>query len=160
MQITDTGNLVLFDSNNVIVWQSFDHPTDSLVPGQKLVEGQKLIASVSSTNWGKGLYSVEVTNQGLFGYLETTNPRQVYYSYLVNGDDTSDERSYVRFLNGSLALFIHSAEPSRPDGVIRVPLASSAQYMKLMPDGHLIVLEWQSGWRVVADLFGASRRRM
>ncbi|KAJ0713715.1 putative bulb-type lectin domain-containing protein [Helianthus annuus] len=160
MQITDTGNLVLFDTNNVIVWQSFDHPTDSLVPGQKLVEGQKLIASVSSTNWGKGLYSVEVTNKGLFGYLETTNPRQVYYSYLVNGDDTSDERSYVRFLNGSLALFIHSAEPSRPDGAIPVPLASSAQYMKLMPDGHLIVLEWQSGWRVVADLFGATRRRM
>ncbi|KAF5771580.1 putative bulb-type lectin domain-containing protein [Helianthus annuus] len=163
MQITETGNLVLVDARKRIVWQSFDHPTDSLVPGQKLFEGQKLVASVSSTNWRKGLYSVEVTNKGLFGYLETKQ-RRVYYKYVVNGPDRSKERSYVRFLNGSLALFIHSAEPSRPDGVIRVSLASSdsAQYMKLMPDGHLKVLEWswQTGWRVVADLFGVRRRSM
>ncbi|XP_076906610.1 EP1-like glycoprotein 4 [Bidens hawaiensis] len=159
MQITDTGNLVLFDSGNAIVWQSFDHPTDSLVPGQKLFEGQKLIASVSSTNWRKGLYSVEVTNKGLFGYIES-KPRRVYYKYLVNGSDGSEERSYVRLFNGSLALFIHSAEPSPPDGSIPLPIASSAQYMKLMPDGHLRVLEWQSGWRVVADLFGVRGRRL
>ncbi|KAD2804538.1 hypothetical protein E3N88_37915 [Mikania micrantha] len=159
MQITDTGNLVLFGANNMIVWQSFDHPTDSLVPGQKLFEKKKLIAGVSSTNWREGLYAVEVTNKGLFGYMRS-NPRRVYYKYLVNGRDRSKERSYVRFFNGSLGLFIHSAEPSRPDGAIRVPTASSAQYMKLMPDGHLRVLEWQSGWRVVADLFGVRGRRL
>nr|XP_043614166.1 G-type lectin S-receptor-like serine/threonine-protein kinase At5g35370 [Erigeron canadensis] len=153
MQITDSGNLVLFNSRNTSVWQSFDHQTDSMVPGQKLVQGQKLVSSVSSTNWGKGLYSLEVTNKGLVAYLES-NPRRVYYSYIINGVDRSKERSYVKFLNGSLSLFIHSSEPSRPDAEIPVPLASSAQYMKLMPDGHLKVLEWQSGWNVVADLFG------
>ncbi|KAK1416408.1 hypothetical protein QVD17_32199 [Tagetes erecta] len=156
MQITNDGNLQLLNARNTIVWQSFDHPTDSLVPGQKLFEKQKLFASVSSTNWGKGLYSVEVTNKGLFGYIES-NPRRVYYRYLVNGSDASKEMSYVRLLNGSLSLFIHSAEPSRPDGVIRVPLSSSAQYLKLMPDGYLRVLEWQAGWKVVADLFGVRR---
>ncbi|GJZ91510.1 bulb-type lectin domain-containing protein [Tanacetum coccineum] len=156
MQITDTGNLVLFNANNAVVWQSYDHQTDSLVPGQKLVQGQKLIASVSSTNWGKGLYSLEVTNNGLVGYVGS-NPRRVYYRYLVNGSDRSKERSYVRFLNGSLSLFIHTSEPSRPDGVIRVPFASSAQYMKLMPDGSLKVFEWLSGWKVVADLLGSRR---
>ncbi|KAK9063882.1 hypothetical protein SSX86_017754 [Deinandra increscens subsp. villosa] len=166
MQITDTGNLVLFDARNVIVWQSFDHPTDSLVPGQKLIEGQKLVASVSSTNWRKGLYSVEVTNKGLFGYVKSKYSRRVYYKYLVKGSDGSKEGSkegsYVRFLNGSLSLFIHSAEPSRPDGVIPVPLATLAQYLKLMPDGHLRVMEWnwQSGWRVVAVLFGVRGRSL
>ncbi|CAK9181622.1 unnamed protein product [Ilex paraguariensis] len=40
------GNLVLFDRNNATVWQSFDQPTDCLVPGQKLLSGQKLIASI------------------------------------------------------------------------------------------------------------------
>ncbi|KAL6566836.1 hypothetical protein OROMI_015240 [Orobanche minor] len=164
MNITDAGNLVLFDIQNKIVWQSFDHPTDSLVPGQKLFEGhhRRLIASVSSNNWTKGdLYSLQVTSRGLFGYLESKphHHRRVYYKYLVNGTATSkDIMSYVRFLNGSLALFIHSAEPSRPDGLITLPQASSAQYMKLMPDGHLMVLEWQSGWRVVADLFGVPGR--
>ncbi|KAK3405163.1 hypothetical protein EUGRSUZ_K01414 [Eucalyptus grandis] len=36
MNLTDTGNLVLFDKNNAAVWQSFDHPTDTLLLGQKL----------------------------------------------------------------------------------------------------------------------------
>lgn len=157
MNVTDSGNLVLFDSKNAIVWQSFDHPTDSLVPGQKLYElGQRLTSSVSSTNWSTGLYSLQVMNRGLFAYIEEDS-RRVYYRYLINGTDRSAERSYVRFLNGSLSLFIHSSEPSNPDAVIPVPQASSAQYMKLMPDGNLKVWEWQAGWKVVADLFGVPR---
>ncbi|XP_034701078.1 EP1-like glycoprotein 4 [Vitis riparia] len=42
LNLTETGNLVLFDSNDASVWQSFDHPTDSLVPEQNLLFGQKL----------------------------------------------------------------------------------------------------------------------
>ncbi|XP_028063000.1 uncharacterized protein LOC114266311 [Camellia sinensis] len=34
MNFTELGNLVLFDQNNATVWQSFDHPTDSLLVGQ------------------------------------------------------------------------------------------------------------------------------
>ncbi|KAK4367126.1 hypothetical protein RND71_015006 [Anisodus tanguticus] len=33
------------------IWQPFDHPTDSLLPGQSLVSGQKLTASISASNW-------------------------------------------------------------------------------------------------------------
>ncbi|WJZ92571.1 hypothetical protein VitviT2T_011558 [Vitis vinifera] len=47
------GNLVLFDSNNAFVWQSCDHPTDSLVLGQILVFGQKLTASASNKDWSQ-----------------------------------------------------------------------------------------------------------
>ncbi|XP_022002989.1 EP1-like glycoprotein 4 [Helianthus annuus] len=50
MNLTDTGNLVLFDNQNSVVWQSFDHLTDSLLPGQKLYQGQKLKSSVSLSN--------------------------------------------------------------------------------------------------------------
>ncbi|PWA93311.1 BNR/Asp-box repeat family protein [Artemisia annua] len=32
MNITDSGNLVLFDVSGSVVWQSFDYPTDCLVP--------------------------------------------------------------------------------------------------------------------------------
>ncbi|XVF57965.1 hypothetical protein PTKIN_Ptkin07bG0024600 [Pterospermum kingtungense] len=33
LNLTEGGNLVLYGRNNEMVWQSFDHPTDSLVPG-------------------------------------------------------------------------------------------------------------------------------
>ncbi|XP_071729200.1 G-type lectin S-receptor-like serine/threonine-protein kinase SD2-5 [Rutidosis leptorrhynchoides] len=164
MNITDDGNLVLFDVNRSIVWQSFDYPTDSLVLGQRLFQGQQLVPSVSSTNWTaqKGLYSLQVISKtGLFGYIES-NPPQVYYSNIVRDSNASIERSYIRLLNGSLSLFINLAEPSDPGDVITIPPASSAQFMmpaqfmKLMPDGHLKVFEWQGSWVEVADLFSKS----
>ncbi|KAK9059923.1 hypothetical protein SSX86_020627 [Deinandra increscens subsp. villosa] len=164
LNLTDDGNLVLFDINNSTVWQSFDYPTDCLVPGQALFEGQQLIPSVSSTDWmaQKDSYSLKVTDKGLVAYVGS-NPPQAYHNILiddvyVNSDDVYDKyidttrRRYVRFLNGNLSLFIHSVEPSDPLGVITIPKASSAQYMKLMPDGHLRVFQWKAGWSEVADL--------
>ncbi|KAI7754644.1 hypothetical protein M8C21_021512 [Ambrosia artemisiifolia] len=154
LNLTDDGNLVLFDVNSSVAWQSFDYPTDCLVPGQRLFQGQTLIPSVSSTNWTtqKGLYSLQVMDKGLFAYVGS-NPPQVYYDDTYIGNDTDKGRRYIEFLNGSLSFFISSVEPSDPYGVIPIPRASSTQYMKLMPDGHLRVFEWRESWLVVADLF-------
>ncbi|KAI3817020.1 hypothetical protein L1987_10807 [Smallanthus sonchifolius] len=158
MNLTDTGNLVLFDDQNSVVWQSFDHPTDCLLPGQRLFEGQKLKSSVSLTELTdqEGMHSLQVTEKGLFAYVES-NPPQAYFSIRddPNGNYTHKGRRYIRFLDGSLSLFFLSSEPSDPDGVINIPKASSAQYMKLMPDGHLQVFEWKpesSAWTVVYDI--------
>ncbi|KAI3696113.1 hypothetical protein L1987_79122 [Smallanthus sonchifolius] len=144
LNLTDDGNLVLFDVNSSVVWQSFDYPTDCLVLGQRLFQGQQLIPSVSSTNWTaqKDLFSLQVTDEGLFAYVRS-NPPQVYYSNLMYRNKANTGRRYIRFLNGSLSLFTLSVEPSDPFDLIRIPKASSAQYMKLVPDGHLKVFEWQ-----------------
>ncbi|GAV74271.1 Pkinase domain-containing protein/B_lectin domain-containing protein [Cephalotus follicularis] len=154
INLTEMGNLVLFDDNNSTVWNSFDYPTDTLVPGQKLVAGQKLTAIASETNWTQqGLLSLSLTNQGLFASIDS-DPPQTYFSFPISGTKMSNESSYVRFLNGSLALFILSAEPSQPDGVIRIPAAVLAQYITLEPDGHLRVHEFSADeWTEVADLF-------
>ncbi|KAI3696114.1 hypothetical protein L1987_79123 [Smallanthus sonchifolius] len=154
LNLTDDGNLVLFDVNSLVVWQSFEYPTDCLVPGQRLFQGQQLIPSVSSTNWTaqKDLFSLQVTNEGLFAYV-TSNPPQVYYDNLRYRNNTNTGRRYIRFLNGSLSLFTLSDEPSDPFELFPIPIASSAQYLKLTPDGHLQVFEWQGSWLVVDDLF-------
>ncbi|THG15724.1 hypothetical protein TEA_019771 [Camellia sinensis var. sinensis] len=51
MKFTEFGNLVLFDPKNSAVWQSFDHPTDSLLVGRTLFPDQKLTSSTSASNW-------------------------------------------------------------------------------------------------------------
>ncbi|KAJ0866149.1 putative protein kinase RLK-Pelle-SD-2b family [Helianthus annuus] len=154
LNLTDDGNLVLFDVNSSVVWQSFDYPTDCLVLGQRLLQGQQLIPSVSSTNWTaqKDLFSLQVKDDGFFAYVGS-NPPLAYYVRLVSINDAYTGRRYARFLNGSLSFFISSVDPSDPDGVIPIPRASSAQYMKLMSDGHLKVFEWRKYWLVVADPF-------
>ncbi|KAK1416403.1 hypothetical protein QVD17_32194 [Tagetes erecta] len=153
MNLTDTGNLVLFDVNGSVVWQSFDHPTDCLLPGQKLFEGQKLKSSVSLTDWTsqKGMFSLQVTNKGLFAYVEA-NPPQDYYSRFVDDGTTVEGKGYFMFLNESL---FHSSDLLALENYTyrSQALLGQFQYMKLMPDGHLKVFKWQTnGWVVVADL--------
>ncbi|KAI6674956.1 hypothetical protein NL676_002862 [Syzygium grande] len=160
LNLTDLGNLVLFDKNNGIVWQSFDEPTDSLVLGQKLTAGQRLMPSVSETNWTiDGMITLSVSGNGIFAQLET-NPPQMYRGYFfgtpnisIKFPNISIKFPYVEFLNGSLTWSWNSTWNS---SLIPVPQASSAQYMKLGSDGHLRVHEfdWELyGWKEVADLF-------
>lgn len=154
LNLTDGGNLILFDENQAIVWQSFDHPTDSLVLGQSLLAGQKLTASVSDTNSTEaGLYFLLVTNQSLSAYIQS-DPPQAYYQNSMSGLKPNQEPSYVKYLNGSLALYLNSAEPNQSTLSISITQASSAaaQYMKLGPDGHLRVYEWVAQWKEADDV--------
>ncbi|XP_052151470.1 G-type lectin S-receptor-like serine/threonine-protein kinase SD2-5 [Oryza glaberrima] len=150
MEITDTGNLVLFDQRNVTVWQSFDHPTDTLLPGQSLMEGMKLRANSTTTNSTENRVYMAVQPDGLFAYVESTPP-QLYYSHSVNTNKSGKDPTKVTFTNGSLSIFVQSTQPSN----ISLPQASSTQYMRLEFDGHLRLYEWSNTgakWTVVSDV--------
>ncbi|XP_058219437.1 G-type lectin S-receptor-like serine/threonine-protein kinase SD2-5 [Rhododendron vialii] len=143
LRFTKFGNLILFDSNNATVWQSFDHPMDSLLIGQKLVSnsGQKLIARASSSNFSRGIYSLSVQNGYLFICMEA-NPPVVYYKSTLeaNPNSINSEKAYVVFENGSF---------NGQNFALRL----TAQFMRLEPDGHLKVYEWGGGeWKTVVDL--------
>ncbi|XP_024197992.2 G-type lectin S-receptor-like serine/threonine-protein kinase RKS1 isoform X2 [Rosa chinensis] len=52
-QLLDTGNLVVFqdDNNENFLWQSFDHPTDTLIPGMKVGMNWKTGREWVLTSW-------------------------------------------------------------------------------------------------------------
>ncbi|XP_061371358.1 putative receptor protein kinase ZmPK1 [Gastrolobium bilobum] len=62
LSLDDVGNLVLRvgegDGDGVILWQSFDFPTDTLVPQQVFTRYAKLVSSRSDTNKSSGFYSL------------------------------------------------------------------------------------------------------
>ncbi|KAL3717277.1 hypothetical protein ACJRO7_008797 [Eucalyptus globulus] len=151
LNLTDLGNLVLFDKDNTIVWQSFDHPTDSLVLGQKLRHGQRLTQSSSETDWTvDSMITLSVNGDVLSAQVET-NPPQIYFKYKLYTVDASIKISYVELVNGSLSWFSNS---TLNGSLFEFPSASSTQHMKLGSDGHLKVYdESYSGWVEVADLF-------
>ncbi|KAM5552701.1 G-type lectin S-receptor-like serine/threonine-protein kinase SD2-5 [Rosa sericea] len=49
-ELRDSGNLVLLGGDNGVVWQSFSHPTDTLLWNQEFQEGMKLQSEPSSNN--------------------------------------------------------------------------------------------------------------
>ncbi|KAM7276192.1 hypothetical protein ACFE04_018058 [Oxalis oulophora] len=62
MQLLDSGNLVLLDKQNITLWQSFDHPTDTLVINQPLLVRHSLDATATKdANLSVGDYSLLVT---------------------------------------------------------------------------------------------------
>ncbi|XP_050291136.1 G-type lectin S-receptor-like serine/threonine-protein kinase SD2-5 [Quercus robur] len=126
--LTDTCNLKLLDENNATIWQSFDHPTDTLILGQKLVPGQQL------TSKG-GLFSLSLTSgEGMFAYINSNPPLPYYVSHYLPG--IIGNNFYVQLLNQSLALFSNqSSEPYKVVELFSTP--SSMKYMRFESDGHL-----------------------
>ena len=139
LKLTDTGNLMLLDEHNATIWQSFDHPTNTMHVGQKLVPVQNL------TSEG-GSFSLSLTSQGLFAYINS-NPAQRYYSFPFTN---SYKISYVQFQNQILAFFgVDSLSPDKPYRELEIELASplvQCKYMRFEPDGHLSVR-----WRLDAS---------
>ncbi|KAJ6904034.1 hypothetical protein NC651_021249 [Populus alba x Populus x berolinensis] len=144
LNLTDGGNLVVFDDNGATVWQSFDHPTDCLLPGQKFTGGQKLTASVSPTNWSESSLSLSVTDRRLIA-AAGSNPLQVYFEFAA-------EQLEFTFLNGSID-FLSRASVDSNHQKIHIPASSSVQCMRFGFDGHLRIYEWRERWEEAADIF-------
>ncbi|XP_038982170.1 receptor-like serine/threonine-protein kinase SD1-8 [Phoenix dactylifera] len=52
VQLLDSGNLVLIEgTSKTLLWQSFDHPTDTLLPGMKLARDFRTNLDTYLTSW-------------------------------------------------------------------------------------------------------------
>ncbi|KAL6838673.1 hypothetical protein ACP4OV_031387 [Aristida adscensionis] len=154
MEVDKSGNLLLLDDKNETVWQSFDHPTDCLLPGQIFAQGMMLTPSVTKTNFSANEQlhlHITVRDGGLYA-LAGSNPPQVYYPNPVTipiSDKPQNGSSYVVLINGGIA-FSNSSSPVNPHNIlIPLPHSRSQQYMRFEPDGHLRMYEWQENRRVV-----------
>ncbi|XP_019085366.1 PREDICTED: receptor-like serine/threonine-protein kinase SD1-8 [Camelina sativa] len=96
-QLLDNGNFVVKDSNNDdpdgFLWQSFDFPTDTLVPGMKLGMDLKTGTKEALTSWDPDNpsntgYSFQLENQAglyeLFLVVQETS-KHIYRSDLWDG---------------------------------------------------------------------------
>ncbi|KAL4642473.1 hypothetical protein ACB092_02G020700, partial [Castanea dentata] len=59
------GNFVLRENSSRVLWQSFNSSTDTLLPGQALVKGQKLYSKAKgSSNYSTGNFMLEMQIDG------------------------------------------------------------------------------------------------
>ncbi|OVA01873.1 Protein kinase domain [Macleaya cordata] len=60
-EMSDSGNFVLYNNTLQPVWQSFSHPTDTLLPGQKLTVSLELTSSSSASY--RGYYTLKMLQE-------------------------------------------------------------------------------------------------
>ncbi|TYI82466.1 hypothetical protein E1A91_D05G222200v1 [Gossypium mustelinum] len=56
LQLNEYGNLVLSNSEGITLWQSFDSPTDTLLPLQPLTRHTTLVSARKNGNYSTGFY--------------------------------------------------------------------------------------------------------
>ncbi|GLT31704.1 hypothetical protein SLA2020_064220 [Shorea laevis] len=139
LKLTHQGNLMLFDGNNEMVWQSFDHPTDSLVLGQRLVSGQKLVASMSDRNWSEGLYSFSIDSDGYFVASAELDATIVYYKSKESQLRSQTGQFYAELTNKSF-------------GVGLSPI-SGVSFIRLGSNGYFMCFVWNGRYWLRDDLF-------
>ncbi|CAI9287484.1 unnamed protein product [Lactuca saligna] len=69
LQLHNTGNLVLNGGEENPLWQSFDHPTDTLLPNQLFTKKTQLVSSRSFTNYSSGFYKLFFDNDSILRLL-------------------------------------------------------------------------------------------
>ncbi|XP_021803153.1 G-type lectin S-receptor-like serine/threonine-protein kinase LECRK3, partial [Prunus avium] len=77
----DSGNFVVYNFEQEIVWQSFDHPTDTLLPGQRLLSGDALFSSKSEADHSTGIFRLKMQNDGHLVQYPVDTPDSIPYAY-------------------------------------------------------------------------------
>ncbi|KAI9128686.1 hypothetical protein K1719_000169 [Acacia pycnantha] len=60
----DSGNFVLLGQDSQNLWQSFEHPTDTILPGQVLNQPAQLVARYLQTNYSRGRFQFNLQDDG------------------------------------------------------------------------------------------------
>ncbi|WCJ44608.1 G-type lectin S-receptor-like serine/threonine-protein kinase At5g35370 [Euphorbia peplus] len=135
LMLTEMGNLVLLDKNNVSLWESFQNPTDTIVMGQQLPQGAVLVSAISNVDLSTGDYRFSVTDSdGVLKWhgkiywklsMETNAFRNS--DYLVDYMVLNRTGFFLMGLNGSAVVIqmslVHSSDFSF------VQLGSSGQFI-------------------------------
>ncbi|XP_061353777.1 G-type lectin S-receptor-like serine/threonine-protein kinase SD3-1 [Gastrolobium bilobum] len=141
----DSGNLVLMDRDQNIIWQSFDNPSDTLLPGQSLVAPNSLRAA--SKDPESSYYSLHMNASG---HLELHWESNVIY--WTSENPSASNLSAFLTTSGAFELRDRSLKPvwsvfgdDHNDSV-------SYRYLRLDGDGNLRLYSWVEttrSWRSV-----------
>ncbi|KAJ0789599.1 putative protein kinase RLK-Pelle-SD-2b family [Helianthus annuus] len=159
LQLYNSGNLILHEQGNP-VWQSFDHPTDTLLPNQLFTENTKLVSSRSSTNYSSGFYKLYFDTDGIlrlqYNNHEMTSiywphpsllPWQVgRYQYLYSQRASLDPEG--RFNSTDGLEFLSADFGYGPQRMMKIDMDGNLRVYSLVKHGA--TWEWMVKWQAVS----------
>ncbi|KAE9449788.1 hypothetical protein C3L33_18315, partial [Rhododendron williamsianum] len=157
----DSGNFVLYNAVRAIIWQSFENPTDTILPGQRLMNGNELISSVSEGNHSTGLFFLAMQGDGNLVSYPLGNNGGVQYAYWASGTNGAgnnftlnlDDKGLLYLLNergGNIIKNLSTAESSNNGRIYRMTFDADGIFrvysLTMDPKGN-----WSVVWSSTAD---------
>ncbi|KAK8952329.1 G-type lectin S-receptor-like serine/threonine-protein kinase RLK1 [Platanthera zijinensis] len=102
----ESGDFVILDVNNQIMWQTFDYPTDTVVAGQILRSGSRLVSSVSATNHSSGRFQMVMQQDGNLAMYPVNTPETSSNAYWDSGSNGEGYTGALFSYNGEFSLII------------------------------------------------------
>ncbi|XP_042491019.1 G-type lectin S-receptor-like serine/threonine-protein kinase At1g11300 [Macadamia integrifolia] len=119
--LEDTGNFALietFSNGSIVLWQSFDHPSNTLIPNMKLGGNDKLGISLGLTSWesenNPALAKKEKYRVVSGNFFLRRNRKQIQQIYIVSG-------SAATIVNGSNEVKHWSSGPWSGQSFVGIP---------------------------------------
>ncbi|KAJ8759953.1 hypothetical protein K2173_010809 [Erythroxylum novogranatense] len=121
----DTGNLVLAGRDSVNLWQSFDQPTDTILPTQALNLGGALIARLSGTNYSTGRFKFALEADGSLQLSTTKYPFDISNVRYWPVDESSPGSGYKLMFKESGFIYLAARNGSIIRNVSSIGVSTS-----------------------------------
>ncbi|KAG0451576.1 hypothetical protein HPP92_026347 [Vanilla planifolia] len=142
LRLLDSGNLLLLDAANNSMWQSFEHPTDTLLSSQRLPNG----ASLSTP---AGDYRLLVTDSDAVLLWSAAGDQQ-FWRLSSDPRSVTDFSAPVAYMAGNdSGLYLFSAEDKAVIELVLPP--TKLRVMRLDLDGHFRILGYSGNNSVLAQ---------
>ncbi|CAL5200481.1 unnamed protein product [Lathyrus oleraceus] len=87
VKLLDSGNLVLMDDDHGYLWQSFQHPTDTFLPGMKMDINLTLSSWKNENDPESGSFIFKQAQRGDYSDFIINNRSQLYWSFDGHNSD-------------------------------------------------------------------------
>ncbi|GJR52633.1 putative receptor protein kinase ZmPK1 [Tanacetum coccineum] len=130
LQLYETGNSCLQEGEHPI-WQSFDYPTDTLLPNQPFTENTTLVSSSSDT-FSSGFYKLVFDDESVF-------------TAVISSLDSHGQ------FNSSDGFDFRSADSGMgPQRIMKLDKDGNLRVYSLIPHGRK--MKWEVQWQAVSHL--------
>ncbi|KAM5577593.1 hypothetical protein ABKV19_008105 [Rosa sericea] len=156
----DSGNFVLYNASRAIVWQSFQYPTDTLLPTQPLLAGKELRSAKSETDHSSGIFRLAMQVDGNLVQYPVDTPPEAQYSYFTSFTNGAGSNVSLNFgVDGRLYLLNDTGGNllNLTDGGL--PVRGKSYLMRIDADGILRLYSydlkqkgnWSTKWSSSTD---------
>ncbi|XVF61862.1 hypothetical protein PTKIN_Ptkin08bG0168300 [Pterospermum kingtungense] len=114
----DSGNFVLYNSEQDIIWRSFEHPTTTILPGQRLLAEMELVSSASETDHATGIFRLKMQNDGNLVQYPVHTPDIWNRAYWVSGTDGKGDNVSLN-LDNDCHLYLLNSTGSNISDIIK-----------------------------------------